>query len=532
MGEGAHTQGEETLGPSEGFPYGARWRGIAWNDIALGLAVSAAMVLSLVGIAASLTGVSNPGLEVNASGTLVTYVYPGGWLWRDGVRAGAVILKTSDVAESSEAWVTLLGPNGQNTVSAALHDHALQASLPIGLVGLVVSALAFAVRAAWRRGAWAAGAAGAILGSVPLLLQGDPGVSTLASTASLVIPAAGLGVALSGERSRVRAGAILVLAVAVAALLAIWWFDRTSGVEDADRLESLRSSIAFWLTIGLLTLAVIDLRGLGAVRMPGRQSTPELALFAAIVASFAILAIYLHVPDVILFVVAAVLVLTYPRSRRALLGAADALFLGGVRRQAAIEASEGERARLAADLHDVPIQELSGVIARLELLPEAAGERDALRRIAAELRTMTSELRPPVLDDLGLPMALESLADQYAHDGTALRVDIADRTRPDDSRDPKVDLAIYRVTEEAVRNAMIHADAQRVDVTGVVAGDRVEIEVRDDGRGLDQRALERARRAGHAGLIAMRHRAEAIGARLSLRSELGGGVSVLLAWQR
>jgi len=268
------------------------------------------------------------------------------------------------------------------------------------------------------------------------------------------------------------------------------------------------------------------------VRMPRRQSTQELALFAALVGSFAILAIDLHVPDVVLYLFAAVLVLVYPRSRRALVGAADALFLGGVKRQAAIEASEGERARLAADLHDVPIQELSGVIARLELLPEAAGERDALRRIAAELRTMTSDLRPPVLDDLGLPMAIESLADQYAHDGTALRVDIADRTRPDDARDPKVDLAIYRVTEEAVRNAMIHADAQRVDVTGIIAGDRVEIEVRDDGRGLDQRALERARRAGHAGLIAMRHRAEAIGARLSLRSELGSGVSVLLAWQR
>jgi len=172
------------------------------------------------------------------------------------------------------------------------------------------------------------------------------------------------------------------------------------------------------------------------------------------------------------------------------------------------------------------------VIARLELLPEAAQEREALRRIAAELRAMTSDLRPPVLDDLGLPMAIESLADQYARDGTALRVEVDDLTLPNRARDPMVELAIYRVTEEAVRNAMTHADAQRVDVTGMIADDRVEIEVRDDGRGLDSGALERARRAGHAGLIAMRHRAEAIGARLSLRSELGAGVSISLAWQR
>ena len=226
------------------------------------------------------------------------------------------------------------------------------------------------------------------------------------------------------------------------------------------------------------------------------------------------------------------LFLAYPRSRRAILRAADALFLGDVKRQAAIEASEGERARLAADLHDVPIQELSAVIARLELLPEAAGERAALRRIAAELRSLTSELRPPVLDDLGLPLAIESLADQYARDGTAIRVDVDDRTRPEETRDPKVELAIYRVTEEAVRNAMAHAEAQRVDVTGVIGADAVQIEVRDDGRGLDAGALERARRAGHAGLLAMRHRAEAIGAQLALRSELGVGVSVSLAWHR
>jgi len=60
----------------------------------------------------------------------------------------------------------------------------------------------------------------------------------------------------------------------------------------------------------------------------------------------------------------------------------------------------------------------------------------------------------------------------------------------------------------------------------------MEIEVRDDGRGLDRGALERARKAGHAGLIAMRQRAEAVGAQLSLRSEVGAGVSVLIAWNR
>jgi len=324
----------------------------------------------------------------------------------------------------------------------------------------------------------------------------------------------------------------LVAAGILIAFLVVWGVSRAFALGDPIGLESGRSTIAFWLTIALGGVALVELRGLADLRLPRRQSGPQLVVVAALVGVFAVLGVYFYVPDVILFLLAAVLILAYPRSRRALLRAADAAFLGGVKRQAAIEASEGERARLAADLHDVPIQELSAVIARLELLPEAAEEREALRRIAAQLRAMTSDLRPPVLDDLGLPMAIESLADQYARDGTALRVEVDDLTLPNRARDPMVELAIYRVTEEAVRNAMTHADAQRVDVTGMIADDRVEIEVRDDGRGLDSGALERARRAGHAGLIAMRHRAEAIGARLSLRSELGAGVSISLAWQR
>jgi signal transduction histidine kinase len=103
---------------------------------------------------------------------------------------------------------------------------------------------------------------------------------------------------------------------------------------------------------------------------------------------------------------------------------------------------------------------------------------------------------------------------------------------PEGKRMHDVELAIYRVTEEAVRNAVTHAAAQRIDVRGMIAADSMEIEVRDDGRGLDRHALERARKAGHAGLIAMRQRAEAIGARLSLRSEIGAGVSVIVAWHR
>jgi signal transduction histidine kinase len=483
------------------------------------------MVVGLVGTAAALLTMSDPGVTTMGVGSRVDYVSPAGIAWRDGIRAGNLVIALR--ASDEGGWsITTKGDGPPITTSVASNDVTLRNSALVAAAGLLLSALAFAFRGRWRGGSWAAAAAALILASTPLSIQGDPELSTLSLAAALVVPAVG------AIGYRIRSAIGIVAVAALVGFLAVWTTARLTALGDPTSLEDTRSTIAFVLTALLAVNAAIELRGIGSLGLPSRQSTPELAGFAVAVGLFAILGLFLHVDAILLAGGALVLFLAYPRSRRAILRAADALFLGDVKRQAAIEASEGERARLAADLHDVPIQELSAVIARLELLPEAAGERAALRRIAAELRSLTSELRPPVLDDLGLPLAIESLADQYARDGTAIRVAVDDRTRPEETRDPRVELAIYRVTEEAVRNAMAHAEAQRVDVTGVIGADAVQIEVRDDGRGLDAGALERARRAGHAGLLAMRHRAEAIGAQLALRSELGVGVSVSLAWHR
>jgi signal transduction histidine kinase len=526
MGERARTQGEKTLTGGGSFPYGAWLREVRWAEVALGAALSGALIVGLLGTSAALVGSADAGFTSDMAGTKILFVSPTGFAWKDGVRAGDTILVIVDGEEPADWSMVVRRAQATITTASAIPEGALHRSLPVAIGGIVVGVLAFVLRSLWSGAAWALASVAAMLGSTPLWIQGDATISTAALGAAYVIPAVGL----IGPRLRRWWG--LAAAGILVAFLVAWSASRAFALGDPTALESSRSTIAFWLTLVVAGLAAVELRGLAGLRLPRRQSSPELLVAAALIGVFAVLGLYFYVPDVVLFSLAAVLLLAYPRSRRALLRAADAAFLGGVKRQAAIEASEGERARLAADLHDVPIQELSAVISRLELLPEAAQEREALRRIAAELRAMTSDLRPPVLDDLGLPMAIESLADQYARDGTALRVEVDDLTLPNRARDPMVELAIYRVTEEAVRNAMTHADAQRVDVTGMIADDRVEIEVRDDGRGLDSGALERARRAGHAGLIAMRHRAEAIGARLSLRSELGAGVSVSLAWQR
>jgi signal transduction histidine kinase len=526
MGELTRTQGRETLRAKGVFPYGAWHRTVSWADIALAAAVSVSFVTGLVGLSTALLGVADAGIVVDGVGSRMSFVSPAGFAWSDGIRAGDLVLALRASDEPGGFEMTVQNAVGTLTTAAAPRDHALQATAPIALAGVLISGLALALRARWPRGAWVAASVAIALSSTSLSVQGDALRSTAGLGAALLLPAT----AVLGPR--LRSPLYIVAAAALLAFVGAWAVSRALAIGDPTRLEELRSTIAFWLTIGLVLLAAVEVRRVSFAGMRRSTSTFDLAAAAGFSGLLVVLGAFFYVPTVALLLLALVVCLAYPRSRRAILRAIDSLFLGDVRRQAAIEASEGERARLAADLHDVPIQELSAVISRLELVPDAVEERATLRRIAAQLRAVTSELRPPLLDDLGLPLAIESLADQYARDGTAIRIEVDDRTMPEQARDPDVELAIYRVTEEAVRNAVTHANARRVDVLGVIGADSMEIEVRDDGRGLDGRALDRARKAGHAGLIAMRQRAEGIGARLSLRSEIGVGVSVTVAWHR
>jgi signal transduction histidine kinase len=523
MGGLVRTQGDGTLRTPWGFPYGA-WRQLPGADTALNAAVSVSFVLALLGIGVALMGYVDPRVDTN--GSEVTSVSPLGSAHGDGIRQGDKVVEITGSQADGDWTMTVQRDGALLTTSTALLDEILRHTAPLALAALVVATIALVLRTRSPSGAWAMASIAGLLASVPLWVQNDPRFATLALAVATVVPAAGVLV------RRPRSAISVVATFALGGFLVIWAVSQLLATYDYRWLEQQRSTLSFYSTCALVLLAAFDLRRSGASTWRGRITSLDIAVAGGLIGAFLVLDLFVGVDWMILAAIGLVVFVAYPRTRRAILQAADALVLGDVRRAAAIKASEGERARLAADLHDVPIQELSAVISRLELVEEAAAERDALRRVASQLRAVTTELRPPILDDLGLPLAIEALADQYAREGTAIRVDVADRTRPQEVRDPDVELAIYRVTEEAVRNAMAHADARRVDVTGTIAADAMEIEVRDDGRGLDRGALERARKAGHAGMLAMRQRAEAIGARLSLRSELGAGVSVLIAWNR
>lgn len=181
---------------------------------------------------------------------------------------------------------------------------------------------------------------------------------------------------------------------------------------------------------------------------------------------------------------------------------------------------------------NVPLQELAAVIRRLEILPGAEAESEDLRALAGHLRNVATELRPPVLDDLGLPAALDFLAEEATTTAMPVTTDIVDDTGFGTDRRPPTDveLAMFRIAAEAVANAVRHSGGARVHVHAAVAPDRVELVVSDDGAGLSSDAARDAAKRKHLGLASMRRRAEAIDAELSIDGSTHG-TSVRVVWQ-
>jgi signal transduction histidine kinase len=199
----------------------------------------------------------------------------------------------------------------------------------------------------------------------------------------------------------------------------------------------------------------------------------------------------------------------------------------------AIVAQEAERQRLAADIHDGIMQRLCSLRFHLDAAADVlteeqqfAADQLVLARKLADLtldeaRAAINGLRPPVLDDLGLADSLASLA-RSLH-GIDLVIDVEDCVLPD-----HVEIALYRVAQEALQNIVKHAQATRVWLRLARLDDRILLEISDDGRGFDADHVVRndTDRDGGYGLRSMSERAELIGGRLTVRSRVGRGTTV------
>src|SRR3954454_149565 len=197
-----------------------------------------------------------------------------------------------------------------------------------------------------------------------------------------------------------------------------------------------------------------------------------------------------------------------------------------------IEAAELERRRWARELHDETLQGL-GALNVLLSAGLSGGDIDGAVRQSlafieeqiASLRNLISDLRPAVLDEIGLPPALEALAERMAATaGLQVELDLDTTYEREDGRarwTPDIESAIYRLVQEALTNVAKHGVTGRAAVSVHESRGCIEVEIRDDGAGFDPDDS-----SGGFGLIGMRERAELVDGKINVRSAPGEGTTV------
>jgi two-component system sensor histidine kinase DegS len=203
-----------------------------------------------------------------------------------------------------------------------------------------------------------------------------------------------------------------------------------------------------------------------------------------------------------------------------------------------VEAQESERSRLAQEVHDGPAQTLSNAIFQVEYIErvldtdQAAARtelrflRELLRRELGSVRTFITQLRPPVLDELGLDGAItDAIARTTALTGLTISAEL--EASPDRLSGTQ-QTVVLRILQEALQNVRKHGAASAVTVATRIEPDDWILTVRDDGRGFDIGAVA-ARGRRNFGLQFMRERAELIGAQFEVQSRPDGGTLVRLA---
>jgi PAS domain S-box-containing protein len=198
---------------------------------------------------------------------------------------------------------------------------------------------------------------------------------------------------------------------------------------------------------------------------------------------------------------------------------------------------EAERNRIARDLHDGPIQGISGATLSIEAVKimvergDMDGAADMLGKIRLEiseeaenLRRLMGNLRPPVLEERGLIPAVREMCERFQDEsGIVVEVHASGEAKVPD----ETEILAYRVVQEALSNIAKHARAERASVRVESTGGSLEVEVIDDGTGFDPSKVREFLRKGKVGLASMRERTELGAGTFTIRSSPGRGTSVV-----
>jgi signal transduction histidine kinase len=490
------------------------------------LIAAIASLLAVFGLVAGMLVSPESGAHLDPGQTVVLEVDTGSPAWRNGLRAGDVVREvTASTPLGGWRLIVRRGELEFGTSEAGMVN-ALRNTVPFAIVGLAAVLLAIALLLRGEALAIGLLPIGLGLATWPLIRTGNPAHALLAGPAAFLL--AGVAVVLASRtRTRVALGLGAAL-VYVGLWLAAWsGAPAAFGMVDLARLPAL-AVLGAWAA-----WPAVDRDRIRAwLASPDGPSPFDLAYLPVIVVLLVAAYLFLQAEGLPLLVLGGVAVIAYPFTRRAARSVVERALLGRMRRDAQLRAVEDERGRLAREIHDAPLQELAAVIRRLDTDPAAHREADELRQVAAELRGVAHALRPPVLEDLGLAAAIEDLAGTLAarHPGWSIRVDVDDLAGRGSRPDAEVELAAFRIVQEAAGNALRHSHGRTLQVLGTIGRGAIDLAVSDDGAGLTEHVIAAARRRGHFGIDGMRDRARAVGGRLDVRSS-AAGTTVAFAWE-
>jgi signal transduction histidine kinase len=228
----------------------------------------------------------------------------------------------------------------------------------------------------------------------------------------------------------------------------------------------------------------------------------------------------------------------------ALLAGLHQLRLQQVARQFHMRMEErvSERTRIARDLHDTLLQSFQGVLLKFHaatyLIPDRPAEAqktfesviEQARHAITEGRDAVQGLRSSTVVTNNLARAISAIGEELAGDPSGqkapeFRVHVEGPTR---DLAPLVRDEVHRIAREALRNAFLHAQADRIEVEICYDRRQLRLRVRDNGKGIDPKILGGGGRAGHYGLPGMQERAKLVGGKLALWSEIGSGTETEL----
>ena len=203
------------------------------------------------------------------------------------------------------------------------------------------------------------------------------------------------------------------------------------------------------------------------------------------------------------------------------------------------KAQEEERKRISHELHDETLQALVVLARQLDTLASVDKElpedghlrlealRQQVNNVMQSVRRLSQDLRPAALDRLGLLPALEWLASDVAeYSKIATRVNVlgTERRLPEE-----VELVLFRITQEAMRNVWRHSQATRAEIKVEFDESKTRITVSDNGKGFNlPETIEDLARDGKLGLAGMQERARLVGGTITIQSELGRGSSITI----